>query len=60
MSDDNGLIERPRIPPKFLNFLKKLTIPVKKINEKIKKIKNINIRNGVYGGIFLSLFQYHI
>jgi len=29
---------------------------VKKINEKIKKIKNINIRNGVYGGIFLSLF----
>ena len=55
MSDDTGLIERPRIPDKFLKSLKKLTIPIKKINEKIKKIKNKNVQNGVYGGIFMSL-----
>lgn len=55
MSDDTGLIERPRIPDKLLKSLKKLTIPIKKINEKIKKIKNKNAQNGVYAGIFLSL-----
>jgi len=55
MSEDTGLIERPRIPDKLLKSLKKLTIPIKKINEKIKKIKNKNVQNGVYGGIFLSL-----
>ena len=58
MSDDDGLIERPRIPPKFLNFLKQLTIPFKKISEKIKKIKNKNIQNGVYGGVFVALFTF--
>ena len=56
MSDDNGLIERPRIPPKFFNFLKKLAIPFEKLKKAIKKIKNKNIQNGVYGGIFASLF----
>jgi hypothetical protein len=55
MSDNTGLIERPRIPDKLLKSLKKLTIPIKKINERIKKIKNKNVQNGVYGGIFLSL-----
>lgn len=58
MSDDTGLIERPRIPPKFLKFLKQLTIPFKKISEKIKKIKNKNLQNGVYGGVFVSLFAF--
>jgi hypothetical protein len=56
MSEDTGLIERPRIPPKFLKFLKKLAIPFEKLKTSIKKIKNKNVQNGVYGGIFTALF----
>lgn len=60
MSEDTGLIERHRIPPKFFEFLKKLNTPIKKIIEKIKKIKNKNIQNGAYGGIVLSLFTFFV
>jgi hypothetical protein len=58
MSEDEKLIDRPAMPDKLKEFLKKLNRFIKKTNDKFKKIKNVAVRNGVYAGIFLSLFTF--
>jgi len=53
MSDNTGIITRPSIPHEFMNKIKQ---PLIKIKTSIDKIKDVNARNGIYGGLILSLF----
>jgi hypothetical protein len=55
MSDDTGIITRPSIPPELINILNKIKDPIMKIKVGIDKVKDVNARNGIYAGIFLSV-----
>jgi hypothetical protein len=58
MDDDEKIIDRPKVPYEIQKILKQISRNIKKINDKFKKIKNVATRNGVYAGIFLSLFTF--
>jgi len=54
--EDEIRLDRPTMPRKLKIFIKKINKLIKDTNEKFKKIKNVSARNGVYAGVFVSIF----